>query len=57
MKKPWYKKDFIFYPLVMGMSAGIYFLVANLINPKPTTANLKPLPTLSKKLKTDDKIL
>jgi len=57
MKKPWYKKDFIFYPLIMVISAGIYFLVANLINPKPTIANPKSLSTLSKKLKTDDKIL
>ena len=41
----------------MVISAGIYFLVANLIDPKLTIGNQKPLSTFSKKLKTDDRIL
>jgi hypothetical protein len=57
MKKPWYKKDFLFYPLIMVISAGIYFLVANLIAPKDTAANPKPLTRVSKKLRLNDSVL
>ncbi|MCX2584740.1 hypothetical protein [Pedobacter sp. MR22-3] len=57
MKKPWYKKDFLFYPLIMVISAGIYFLVANLIALKDTAANPKPLTRVSKKLRLNDSVL
>ncbi len=56
MKKPWYKKDIIFYPLIMVISAGTYLLV-NLIASKDTIANSKTLVRASKKLKIDDSIL